>query len=460
MENIEFISINNYRAIKKNEIIPKSINVFVGRNNCGKSSILEAISLNLSAPNDFQDQLGNNIWYDLIRAKRYDPSYLIHNNSKKINIECRTKDYKNRLDIEIVEDGYPNDERGKIIQSYFQKQIEDFFQKSSTISEMKESYYAIPKKISSPANRQKTLFEISSENLYEDTENQQFNEIYDTLKDSFNNFLHQLKDSLIFEILKQKKIIFSYYVNGNLKYLAISFYKLPIFGPISDRYRTTLPDTLSRRFYAEMLTVRIPYNSIRIIPIIGSSESIQNKIVVNLDHTNSLTELSQLHDRIVSNNKIEQTIQNLKDKIDYFQDIRKTDQGLQVFLTNQTMPLPISSMGDGFNALLKLTFMNTLLEKGIIVLEEPESSLHPGFLSIFCEAILNNSQNCQFFISTHSIDFIQTLLKVGDWTNKLDAIQIIRMHSRSDIQESDIETITGETAKEEMEEIGRDLRGI
>lgn len=457
MDNIEFISINNYRAIKKNEIIPKSINVFVGRNNCGKSSILEAIALNISAPNDFKDLMGNNIWYDLIRSKRYDPSYLIHNDLKKINIECKTKGHNNRLDIEIIEVGYPNDERGKLIQGYFQKQIEDFFQKSSTISEMKEAYCAIPRKISSPANRQKTLFEIT-ENFYEDADNQQFNDTYDTLKESFNNFLHQLKDNLILDVIKQKKVVFSYYVNDNLKYLGISFYKLPIFGPISDRYRT-LPDSFNRRFYAEMLNIRVP-NSMRVIPVFGFSESIQNKIIVNLDHTVSLNELSELHDKIISDNKIDQTIQNLKEKIDYFQDIRKTDQGLQIFLKNQTKPLPISSMGDGFNALLKLTFMNNLLEKGIIVLEEPESSLHPGFLSILCEAILNNSQNCQFFISTHSIDFIQTLLKVADWTNKLDAIQIIRMHPRPDIQDSDIEIITGETAKEEMEEIGRDLRGI
>jgi predicted ATP-dependent endonuclease of OLD family len=457
MDHLDYISINNYRAIKSNVIIPKSINVFVGRNNCGKSSILEAIALNLSAPNDFKDLIGNNIWYDLVRLKRYDPSYLIHNDLKKVNIDCKTKDSNNRLEIEIVEEGYPSDKRGKLIQNYFQIQIEEFFQKSSTISEMKEAYCAIPRKILSPANKQKTLFDIT-ENFYDDTDNQQFNDTYDTLKESFNNFLHQLKENLILDVLKQKKVVFSYYVNDNLKYLAISFQKPPVFGPISDRYRT-LPDSFNRRFYAEMLSVRVP-NSMRVIPVFGFSESIQNKIIVNLDHTVSLVELSGLHDQIVSNNKIDQTIQNLKDKIDYFQDIRKTDQGLQVFLKTQVKPLPISSMGDGFNALLKLTFMNDLLEKGIIILEEPESSLHPGFLFILCEAILNNSKDSQFFISTHSVDFIQTLLKVADWTNKLDTIQIIRMHPRPDIQDSDIETITGETAKEEIEEIGRDLRGI
>ena len=117
-------------------------------------------------------------------------------------------------------------------------------------------------------------------------------------------------------------------------------------------------------------------------------------------------------------------------------------------------------MGEGFNSLLKLTFMNSLLEKGTIILEEPESSLHPGFLFILCEAILNNSKDTQFFISTHSIDFIKTLLKVAEWNNKLDDIQVVRMHLQLDTPNQDIEALSGKIAKEEIEEIGRDLRGI
>ena len=144
----------------------------------------------------------------------------------------------------------------------------------------------------------------------------------------------------------------------------------------------------------------------------------------------------------------------------YFEDIRKTDEGLQIFLKNQSTPLPISSMGDGFSSLLKLTFMNSLADEGVIILEEPEVSLHPGFIYILCEAILNNSKESQFFISTHSMDFIRALLKVVRWGGRIDDIQIIRMHTRLEIQSPDIEILNGDDAINEIEEIGRDLRGI
>ena len=42
---IDNIKIEGYRAIEKLEISPKRINIFVGANNSGKSSILEFLSL-------------------------------------------------------------------------------------------------------------------------------------------------------------------------------------------------------------------------------------------------------------------------------------------------------------------------------------------------------------------------------------------------------------------------------
>ena len=45
MLKVYSVSIKNYRAIENLEFSPNSINVFVGPNNCGKSSVLEAIAV-------------------------------------------------------------------------------------------------------------------------------------------------------------------------------------------------------------------------------------------------------------------------------------------------------------------------------------------------------------------------------------------------------------------------------
>jgi AAA15 family ATPase/GTPase len=455
MKNKNSITIENYRAIKKAEFSPNSINIFVGPNNCGKSSVLEAIAFNISGSNKFKDAIGNNIWTELSRIKKYDPAFLVYNNaphaSIKFNNSCLT--------IETIEEGFPEDSRGVLIKKYFDNIINEFVEKGSIITEIKENYYSIPKKSPlSVLTIQRTLTEIS-ESLQDDLETPD-NENYETLKGSLKNYIDQIKDNLMFEMLKQKKIIFSGYLKNDIDYLYVSLFDLPMYGQIqiSDRYRS-ISDNILRRFLIEGLGSRMQ-SRMKIFPIVDSSENLKNKIIINLRHSHNQTELSKIHDEIIAANKITQSIENLREKIQYFQDIRKTDEGLQIFLNNQNKPLPITSMGDGFCALLKLTLMNDLIDDGIILLEEPEISLHPGFLSILCEAILANSKESQFFITTHSIDFITNILKIAEWNNQLDDVQIIRMHTRLEIQDPDIEILTGKEAKEQIEEIGIDLRGI
>jgi len=454
MKDKNFISVENYRAIQKVEFSPNAINIFVGPNNCGKSSILEAIAFNISGSNKFKDAIGNDIWTELSRIKRYDPEFLVYNNAAQAVINFNTS----RITIEIIEEGYPEDSRGTLIKKYFEKMVVEFIKKGSIISELKENYFSIPKK-GSFSSIQKTLVDIS-ESIHEDSEMQE-NENFETLKDSFKNYLDQITENLLYEIFKQKKIVFTGYLKNDIDYLYVSLYDLQLmYSPvqISSRYRS-ISDNIFRRFLIEGLAIRTS-GRMKIIGVVESSDKLKNEIIINLKHSHTQLELNQLHDLIIASNKITQTIENLKEKIQYFQDIRKTDDGLQIFLNNQNKPLPITSMGDGFNQLLKLTFMNALIDKGIILLEEPESSLHPGFLPILCEAILANSKQSTFFITTHSIDFITDILKIAEWNNQLDAVQIIRMHTMSGIQNPELELLSGKEAKEQIEDIGIDLRGI
>ena len=116
MLNVRSVSIKNYRAIDDLEFSPNSINVFVGPNNCGKSSILEAIALNLSLNNNFNDYIGKNIWHYLLSSKKYDPQYILFNEAEKTLIECDD----HTMTIEIVESGFPEGDIGQKILSFFQ----------------------------------------------------------------------------------------------------------------------------------------------------------------------------------------------------------------------------------------------------------------------------------------------------------------------------------------------------
>jgi Predicted ATP-dependent endonuclease of the OLD family len=75
--------------------------------------------------------------------------------------------------------------------------------------------------------------------------------------------------------------------------------------------------------------------------------------------------------------------------------------------------VPIESMGDGFKALVGL--LGSLFAEpngGILLLEEPEVHMHPGYLRELVKYIttISKTLDIQFFISTHSLDLIEYFL--------------------------------------------------
>lgn len=79
------VEIKNFRAISSMKIPLNRITVFVGRNNTGKTSVLESIGLLLTSFTDFKDVSGNNL-LELIWNHRGDLKYLVNLNSVDASI--------------------------------------------------------------------------------------------------------------------------------------------------------------------------------------------------------------------------------------------------------------------------------------------------------------------------------------------------------------------------------------
>ncbi len=120
--------------------------------------------------------------------------------------------------------------------------------------------------------------------------------------------------------------------------------------------------------------------------------------------------------------------------------------------------MPLSSMGDGFKTLLKLSFMAPLIKNGIVLFEEPETSMHPGYLNILAREIISSSEHSQIFISTHSLELVEHLLEKAEKSDKIESIKIIRLRRLSEGY-IEREICSGKDAAEEMEMIKTDLRG-
>ena len=85
---------------------------------------------------------------------------------------------------------------------------------------------------------------------------------------------------------------------------------------------------------------------------------------------------------------------------------------LHVRIGDNTDDEPIDQLGDGIQSIIAILypiFTQLSTEKhNIVGIEEPEMNLHPGMQRQLIEA-LNEIKHAQFFITTHSNHFLETL---------------------------------------------------
>lgn len=151
----------------------------------------------------------------------------------------------------------------------------------------------------------------------------------------------------------------------------------------------------------------------------------------------------------------------ISEKIPYVVDIKKSsEKGILIYLKGESGPRSLTSMGDGFITRVELLALNTLVKKGLIIMEEPENNLHPGFIDVFAEQIIRDLNENQYFISTHSSDLIEIILERAKHAQKLEDIRLIILHKHMHLSYPVAEEMTGEEAFDEIESIHSDLRSI
>lgn len=116
----------------------------------------------------------------------------------------------------------------------------------------------------------------------------------------------------------------------------------------------------------------------------------------------------------------------------------KTDHGnfVESMITENGQSVPFSILGDGIKKILYI--VNKLLESknSILLIDEIETSLHRQYYEDFFKIIFTLAQklNVQLFITTHSIEAIEAILKFGDYENNKinDPIKIITLRKIND----------------------------
>ena len=415
MEVIKEVKISNYKGLEEIQFPCGSINILVGPNNTGKSSILESIFMSISSLNNFEDILKNDLSY-LFNLEMIDTKHFIQHGKEESTIELELKD-NNKLELNIT---YSRKGYSLEVADYFLNFVNKTSMDKGTIN-IQYSSRNIPSRIFSIRREINMFQEMFSE--IDKADFKRKSELENMLKIMYEKIDSEIQEYKN-ELIDSEKMFLTSKLNNNLISIHVTM----------DSYVGEIPIHNNK--------ISIDYN----IPLIISTP-------------NKYNDIEKIYKKLVKTKKLNEVLDFLINRIPYFEDIRQVDDELLVLLKNEKESLPLSFMGDGFKALLKLSFMTSLVKNGVVLFEEPEDAMHPYYLDILAKEIVINSVESQFFISTHSSELLERILEKAEKLDKIESIRILRLRRLSEGY-IEREILSGREAKEEIESINTDLRGF
>ena len=433
MGRIRTLRIHNFRGLVDVGISPRRLNILVGRNNSGKSSVLEALALLLCSRNGFLDSGGNDLWRCLTRQRYYDPRFLINTAADRAVIEVSDDAMIASLALQGYRNGIPDTTHAARIMNYYRERVEKYLGQYLLRG---PGRYLSPdpgRSLHSFIDAYARQTRLDANDPLPDQENEA----------EINEVLETMRTALLSALIESEKMVISRSEGDGITDLYL--------------YHRGVAKGEDRRSTVYRLAREMQGEGPELVFAEGRADP---KCVFEFDRSVSPSEMNRLHDLVVEQGRIQATLGYLKRQIGYLTDIRKTDEGIQVFLEGKEGPLPLSSMGEGFITLLKTVFVSSLIDDGQVIIEEPEYALHPGFVDLLSNHMLSGGPGLQYFVSTHSNDFVRSLLEAADAMGCLDEVIVLRLHKRLDTLNPDLEPMGGAEALTAMREICLDLRGI
>ena len=395
------VSLENFKGIEKLEIADLSrINVFVGRNETGKSTILEALSLCLSVNDDYHDYLNRDILTDYILSK-----YSTFTNLIRIGSDHST----------VAIDGNTN--------------VFEIIHERSGISGNGHLNEKIVRGIDT-LGREYSIRQMSSKlPLHGEKESDIFK----------SEAMEEFKQQFIEKLLNDESIIIKGFHKGKLVNSKVSYSE-----PLRNYFQ--YQKKISDYYRSENHNFGSP------VSLFGKTGTSGRGNVIFYSSERNI-KFKELHDIAINQKSIGKILNKIKKKIDYFQDLRQTNGNFRLLSKESKMAIPFEVRGDGLKSFIYMMFMEKILERGTILIEEPENFLHPGLMGSWCNDVISKDSKNQYFISTHSCELLEYMLENDDLRKDLKVFKMFK-------DPFDYEAIPGDEAYERVIELKEDLRGI
>lgn len=373
MTDLEHIEIEGFKGLEYVEFEPTDINVITGRNNTGKTSFLEAVDI-FFAPrhvSGFAENIGR----------------LVHVDHRKCEVRGRTSN-----DVSTVQIDTPPEKEAK---EYFIGLLVDsvslsigdshglaHYDRETAPEYAKEVENSLKQAIEQVVKRdKKNLFSnwrsmclrlefddriypyIDVENIAAEVSMDVYNELKETLESKFEHveFEERRGWAVIHTGSNNKPVLFDF--NGRI--WQGSFLEEP-------------PTQGHVRFVGSgRSTTRLP-------------ESDKEENAVRIDDIGDFIKEKELVDDLKTFD------------IDYLVFEKEDGEKYQI---------PFDFMGDGFKSIVGLLWelMDDEVDNEIVLIEEPENHMHPGYVSELVHFLIDlaRDESTQFFITTHDHDFIK-----------------------------------------------------
>lgn len=441
MTHIDQFLISGFKGIDEIKVDAGNINLITGRNNTGKTSLMEALDILFNPQNmaRFEENIGK----------------IINAHKRTCSITCHYSKSQTRLTDFVSDD--PNIRQREVgIRPPRDEEIVNYFSKA--ISDVIETNERYPMPVIHPSlqEEQETLEESN------DVEHLIFNTVQDSLSElSMADILLSAKNDLvIFEIegdeypfiylgenyeavrdrlveqstsrLRERASQFPESISTQLESLgfhqSIERLLTPRFG--KGRFLDDEPSKLGGLYFVESVQ--------------ATSDNI------DLEDNNMAVRVSQIERYLKDNNIVDNLDDFSFDKLVF----REEDE--------PPYEIPYSFMGDGLKTIVGVLWelYNDAQMGEILLLEEPENHMHPGYIENLVHQLVNISyeDDIQLFITTHNVDFIDSFFSDHVQKDHEEYLQnhfkLIQLTDRID------RTLDYERAKEKSDDLDLDLRGI
>lgn len=447
MVRLTKLTVKGFKGIQSTSLEPGGLNIITGRNNAGKTSLLEAIAV-LSDPTTLEN------FGDYATA-------VINKQGEEASLHGEY--WREQLSLkQYNEKGHPSD---PLSQSVKIRQASDKEVYETTIRRFHQD---IPEKTA-----QVSLFPLHRGNLQLRQDARRSNHsdevaLAKILHEALTDSLLSIPEEEIIDLLSDD--VLAVEIGDQQRYLfsAGQGYQEVIHRIIESATETLLDDeriisetsegeSESQALFRLTRSVFSPRSRKRVQLFGGSSTTVSG--IHHLDEIPTKAGEIDYEDNPVRVNRVENYLQN-HEIVDSLEDFSFTDL---VFQKNGSPPydVPFEFMGDGFKTIVGILWelFDESNDGDVLLIEEPEQHMHPGYIEQLTRTLIQISkeERLQLFITTHNTDFLESFIskevrnQYGEYLqNEFCLFQLTEPMNRS---------LSYEDAKEDMNTLNLDLRG-